>query len=99
MMVEVPAAAIDLNNDRQVYIRATALLQYAIVARSVFGKLYDHMHVVETDGSRRQQLAVQIGGKDLDMYIEERAGVVDLLNDSKWSLQGQPLDIKSTSMH
>jgi hypothetical protein len=36
---------------------------------------------------------VRIKGKDLDEYIEERAGLVDLLNDSKWTLEGQPLGI------
>ena len=95
IMVEVPAAEIDLSNDEQIQNRVMELPRYAILARSVFGTMYDSVHVVETDETRKKkQLAVQIDGKALDEYVEERAGLVDLLNDSKWSLQGQPLGIQ-----
>jgi hypothetical protein len=42
----------------------------------------------------KQQLAGQFAGKDLDDYAEEKAGLLDLLHDSKWFLQGQPLAIE-----
>ena len=95
IMVEVPAAAIDLNDDQQIQGRVLELPRYAILARSVFGEMYDPVYVMETDDTRtKKQLAVQINGKDLDEYIEERAGLVDLLNDSKWTLEGQSLGIQ-----
>ena len=95
IMVEVPAAAIDLSDDKTIVYRAAELSRYAILARSIFGAMYDPFHLVETDEARiRQQLAVQISGEELDEYIEERAGLVDLLNDSKWTLEGQPIGIQ-----
>ena len=94
-MVEVPATAIDLNDDQQIRDRALEITRYAVLARSVFGEMYDPVHVVETDETRkRRQLAVKISGEDLDEYIEERAGLLDLLYDSNWTLQGQPLGIQ-----
>ena len=95
ILVEVPAAAIDFNDDQLIKDRALELPRYAVLARSVFGAMYDSVHVAETDETRKkQQLAVQITGKDLDDYVEERAGLVDLLNDSKWTLKGQPIGIQ-----
>lgn len=95
IMVEVPSAAIDINEDQQIRERVLELPRYAILARSVFGEMYDPVHVVETDETRtKHQLAVRISGKDLDEYIEERAGLVDLVNDSKWSLGGRSLGIQ-----
>lgn len=94
VMVEVPAEAIDVSNDQQVQDRALQLPRYAILARSVFGAMHDPVHVVESDETRsKQQLVGQFAGKDLDDYAEEQAGLLDLLNDSKWFLQGQPLGI------
>jgi hypothetical protein len=95
ILVEVPAVAIDLNDDEQLLGRVSELPRYAILARSVFGEMCEAVHVVETDETRhKSQLAVLLRGKDLDEYIEERAGLVDLLNDSKWTLEGQPLGIQ-----
>lgn len=95
ILVEVPAAAIDLNNDQQILDQALVLARYAILARSVFGTMYDPVHVIETDESRKkQQLAVEITGKDLDSYTEEQAGLLDLMNDAKWKLEGQTIGIQ-----
>lgn len=95
VMVEVPAAPIDLNNDQQIRDRALELARYAILARSIFGEMYDAVSVFETDETRRRyQLAVRISGKDLDGYIDEQVGLLDLLNDSTWTLEGQPLGIQ-----
>lgn len=95
LMVEVPAAAIDLNDDQQIQGRVFELPRYASLARSVFGEMYDYVHVVETDDTGTKcQLAVRINGKDLDDYIDERAGLVDLVNDSKWTLEGRSLGIQ-----
>lgn len=95
VIVEVPSAAIDVNDDQQVQGRAMELPRYAILARALFGKMHDAVHVVETDETRtKSQLAVRIIGADLDEYIEERAGLLDLLNDSQWTLEGKPLGIQ-----
>lgn len=62
---------------------------------SVFGEMYDAVYVVESDDSgTKSQLSYQASGKDLDEYSEERAGLVDLLNDGKCKLQGQPLVVQ-----
>jgi hypothetical protein len=55
VMVEVPAAAIDLNDDRQIQGRVFDLPRYGILARSVFGETYDSVHVVEMDETRKKQ--------------------------------------------
>ena len=96
VVIEVPAATIDLSDDRQIQQRTLELPRYAVLARSVFGAMYNLVDVVETDETQqRYQLAVRICGKHLDEYIEERAGLLDLMNDSKWTLEGQPLGIQA----
>ena len=95
VMVEVPSIAVDLNDNEQIQERLCDLCRYAIISRSVFGRMYDPVHVVETDDTRKkQQLAGQITGNDLDEYILKRAGLLDLLNDSNWTMMGQPLTIQ-----
>jgi hypothetical protein len=93
-MIEVPAATIDINDAKQFQGRVLELPRYASLARSVFGEMCDHVYVVETDDTGTKcQFAVKISSKDLDEYIEERAGLVDLVNDSNWTLEGQSLSI------
>ena len=94
-MIEVPAAAIDINDDQQIKNRVLELPRYGILARSVFGAMCDHVHVVELDEMRtKYQLTVKISGKELDEYIDERAGLIDLVHESKWTLEGQSLGVE-----
>ena len=95
IMIEVPAAAIDINDDQQIKNRVLELPRYGILARSVFGAMCDHVHVVELDEMRtKYQLTVKISGKELDEYIDERAGLIDLVHESKWTLEGQSLGVE-----
>lgn len=93
--VDVPIVPLDTNDDEQLLDRLCELVRYAILARSLFSQMYSHVHVIETD---QQRVATRICGRfagiDLDGWTGEKAGNVDLLNDSKWSIKGNPLGVE-----
>lgn len=94
LAVVVPAESFDAAKDGELLAKAHPLPRYAVLARSVFGKMFDAFRVETTDeppGTPR--LAVVIRGEELDAYAEERAGLVDLMNDSAWFLDGKRLGL------
>lgn len=94
ILVEVPAAAIDVSEDSQLTHRMMELVHYGILARSVFESMYDTFCVEEFDEQKKaRQLFVQLSGTDLDAWIEESAGLLDLMNDSKWFLGKDPISV------
>jgi hypothetical protein len=93
--VDVPVAAITTSDDDQVIRRLCELTRYATIARSVFGDMFESVFVVETDDTGAPcQLAGELTGRDLDEYADEKAGLIDLINDAKWWLNRQRLGIQ-----
>ena len=93
--VDVPIDGLDVNDDQQLTTRLLDLVRYAILARSIFGELYTTIWVAETDDDRSTHRIVgQLKGSDLDDWISELAGLVDLLNDSEWSIEGKALGVE-----
>ncbi|MFA9480052.1 hypothetical protein ACERK3_17390 [Phycisphaerales bacterium AB-hyl4] len=93
--LDVPLDAIDTSKDGELVTRACELARYAIVARAVFRNLFDTFVVVETnDEDVPCQLIGEFPGVLLDEYADEKAGLVDLLNDGKWWLDREPLGIE-----
>ncbi len=50
--------------------------------------------IEEADEQGRTQLSATLQGSLLDEYAEEKAGIVDLLNDSAFAIAGAEIDIK-----
>lgn len=93
VVVEVDGANIDSDDDDQLLGRMAELPRYAILARTVFGTAFNTFVVAEkVDDPPGEQIVVTCTGSDLDDYIEERAGLIDLLNDSSWSLKGSRIE-------
>jgi hypothetical protein len=93
--IDVPVAAITTSDDDQVIRRVCELTRYAIIARSVFGDMFESVLVVETDDTGAPcQLTGELTGRDLDEYADEKVGLIDLINDAKWWLNGQRLGIQ-----
>lgn len=94
IVLEIPSAAIDVSDNSQLFDRMIELVRYGILARSVFESMYDTFCVEEYDQQKKtKQLFVQLQGIDLDAWIDESAGIVDLLNDSKWFLGDTPISV------
>jgi hypothetical protein len=92
--VDVPIVPLDKDDDQQVISRITLLVRYAILARSLFKHSYDNVRVVEIDNDRSvERLAGHFEGSLIDDWIEMKVGRIDVLNDGKWSLEGQALDV------
>ncbi|WP_425395409.1 hypothetical protein [Aeoliella sp.] len=93
--VDVPIIALDVDDDSQLLARLSDLIRYAILARSIFGEMYSEVLVTETSADRKQhRILGQFKGTELSDWIEEHAGIVDLLNNSAWSLDGKPLGVE-----
>ena len=92
--VDVPIATLDVDDDDQLVKRLYELIRYAILARTLFAGMYDNVIVIETDPERTEErICGRCAGADLDQWIDEKSGLVDILSDSKWSIGGQPLSV------
>lgn len=93
--LDVPVDTIDTSGDGQILDRVCELTRYAIVARAIFGDLFDPVVITETnDDGAPCQLVGEFAGGLLNEYADEKAGLVDLLNDGKWWLDRKPLGIE-----
>ncbi|MFL6858432.1 MAG: hypothetical protein ACJ8EB_11070 [Allosphingosinicella sp.] len=89
--VVVPIDAKPASDD-QVREVVTPLIRYLILARSVFGELFDRF-VVEGVVGGTSVIKVALPAPPLDEYIAEKAGLVDLLGDAQIWLDGAQLAI------
>lgn len=88
--VVVPAAPFDAAKDDELAAKAHPLLRYAVLARAVYGTMFDKFLVETADEpAGTPRLAVLTTGAELDAYADERAGLLDLVNDSAWFLAGK----------
>lgn len=94
VLLEAQFAPFDASNDAQLLETAQLLTRYGILARSAFGTMFARFTVRATDETGKETLRVDLSANDLDEYIAERAGLVDLLNDSVWSINGLSLKIE-----
>jgi len=70
------------------------MTRYLIVARSVFGPCGERIVVVETDEKIEQpRLMAMIAAPLLDAYVEEKAGLIDLLREGQFNLGQDRLEV------
>ena len=94
LAVDVPVRALGPSDD-EILSRTMELTRYAILARNLFGGLFEQYHVRERDkASGTTQMIGAFSGTGLDDYADERAGLVDLLAEGRFTLHGGPLRIE-----
>lgn len=87
----MPIAAKPVS-DNEIQEIATPLIRYLILARSVFGELFDRF-VVDGEVSGASIIKVASPAPPPDEYIAEMAGLIDLLGDAQIWLGGALLAI------
>lgn len=94
IILGIPVDYIDVNNDEQLISRCAEIPRYAILARSIFSNMYDTFLVEENDEvSKDTRISAIFQGQLLDEYIDEKAGLVDLLHNSAFFLAGNRIGI------
>jgi hypothetical protein len=94
LAVAVPTQPFDPAKDDDLFEVALPLPRYAVLARMVFGRMVDVFQIEATGTpAGTPRLTVRIHGEAIDAYADEHAGLVDLLNDSAWMLDGKPLGV------
>ncbi|HYD37439.1 MAG TPA: hypothetical protein VEA60_07485, partial [Allosphingosinicella sp.] len=89
--VQVPLGAA-IQDDDEIPGRVAELTRYAVLARGVFGSLFETFAVRAMDGEQ-VALALALAGAALDDYAEERAGLIDLIREARILHDDQPLSL------
>lgn len=79
-------------SDEEIRDTVMPLIRYLILARAVFGELFDRF-VVDAEVAGSSVMKVALPASPLDEYAAEQAGLVDLLGDAKIWLDGAPISI------
>ncbi|HET8888576.1 MAG TPA: hypothetical protein VFQ41_06705 [Candidatus Angelobacter sp.] len=88
VMVEIPDHQKDLSNDEVLRDAVLECSHYCILARTVFGSNFERYVVRTILESGQSRLTVILAGKLLQQYVEEQAGLYDLLHESDVRLDG-----------
>lgn len=84
LFINIPIAE-EISSDEALIARASKMLRYAILGQTIFKNLFSEYIVREQDSdSKLSRLTVITGEILLNDYCEEAAGLVDLLNSSKF---------------
>jgi hypothetical protein len=82
VMVEIPDQHMDLSNDEVLRNAVVECSHYSILARTIFGSDFEQYVVRAVSESSQSSLIVTLAGKLLEEYIEEQAGLYDLLHEA-----------------
>jgi hypothetical protein len=86
MFVHVPVEKLPVT-DADVRDQAIFLIRYAILARAVFGKLFDRFRICGS-AAGVQATSAELPGGSLDEYAVEKAGLIDLMADAEIWIDG-----------
>lgn len=86
LIVVVPISAAP-EGDVEMRNQAMALMRYLIVARAVFGKMFERF-ISEAVAGEKAVMTVEVPVRSLDEYAAEQAGLVDLLSDAIIEIRG-----------
>jgi len=93
VLVDIPDAQRDFGNDETLRDGVMECGHYAVLAKSVFGTDFDHYVIRMVSESAQHRLTTVLPGKLLGEYIEERAGLYDLLHEADVHLDGNKVVI------
>lgn len=96
VVLDIPPAQTSAGPDT-VLDRVMGLIRFAILARSIYGDLFDLYVVREAVPEQPANLTVSLTGAPLDEYADERAGLVDLLSEAHIRLAGERVLIEIDS--
>jgi hypothetical protein len=84
-----------LLDDSALIERAMEMVRYGVLTQTIFQNLFSSYRTIEVghDG-KSSRLAVVSGASLLKDYCDEKAGLVDLLNDSVFFECGKPISIQ-----
>ena len=88
ILVEIPDPQKDFGKDEILRDAVMECGHYGVLARSVFGEDFDHYVVRTISESGQSRLSTVLPGELLGQYIEERAGLYDLLHEAHVRLNG-----------
>jgi hypothetical protein len=91
VMVELPDPPKDLSDDAVLRDAVMECGHYAILTRAVFGPDFEYFVVRTVPESGQPRLTITLAGKLLEQYIEERAGLYDLLQEADVRLDGNKI--------
>ncbi|MBN3003739.1 hypothetical protein JW897_08335 [Chromobacterium alkanivorans] len=95
LRLEIPKVNTDFSEDEEILNRLLQLPRYSILAFTIFEDLFERFSVVEVDKSENLSgLAIIISGNLLRLYCEEKAGLVDLINDSVSFCEGKKIAVE-----
>jgi hypothetical protein len=89
VLIDVPDEQRDFANDETLRDAVMHCGHYAVLARSVFGTDFDHYVIRMVSESAQHRLTTVLPGNLLGEYIEERAGLCDLLHEADVHLDGR----------
>jgi hypothetical protein len=93
VMVEIPDQQGDMSNDEVLRDAVLECSHYCILARTVFGPDFEQYSVRTVLESGQSRLSVTLKGKLLEEYIEEQAGLYDLLHEAEVRLENSKVVI------
>ncbi|MEF8700928.1 MAG: hypothetical protein V5B32_12170 [Candidatus Accumulibacter sp. UW26] len=84
-----------LLDDSALIDRAMEMMRYGVLAQTIFQNLFSSYRTIEVVGENNaSRLEVVSGAGLLKDYCDEKAGLVDLLNDSAFFEAGRPILIQ-----
>lgn len=91
--ISIPSANVDFNNESDIVNRVLQMTRYGILAEPLFNFYYESYIIQETKEELKSSLTINVSGKSLKEYNQEKAGLVDLINDSEISANGNRIQI------
>lgn len=88
VVVEIPESQEDLVRDEALLDAVMNCSYYAVLARSAFGADFDHYVIKAIGDAGQTRLTTAFPGSLLGDYLEERAGLIDLLHEVDVRLHG-----------
>lgn len=90
-IVTVPVPATPVSDD-EIREQVMLLIRYLVLARSVFGEMFERF-MVDGEAGGATVIRISLEAGPLDEYIAENAGLIDLIGDAQIWFEGRPLTL------
>jgi hypothetical protein len=93
VMIEIPKAEYDLNNDDDILSRFLEMLGFGILAEPCYRNWAKMIAIIEVDGEENELCKIVGKVENFREYNFEKAGIVDLANDLNYYFKGNKAEI------
>lgn len=93
LFIDVPVETAGHRTEKQLRKKILHFPRYAVVARSIFHDMFNHYYVRGIEDSARIGVVGLFVGTLLDEYAREEAGLLDIINESDYFLEGGQIQI------